>query len=672
MRAILNPLFQYQLAANQDIYKEVEKVHVDTFAAFTSTFLNESYFKLVDHVFQTNENGTDLDSEDQTLLSLFRNGFVSQGLVLPAGTQRDEYNAKLARIDELTDKYMAGLKDPSFVYFTAEELDGVSTQLLQTFEKGTGNETGKLGFDAGVVSTFTEVATTAKNETTRFVAFLAYAHRAPENIGFLKEQIELRLEVAQLLNYTTWVDYAISSGVARSRDTVLDFIADVGPKVRSKVEEELAALNEIKSKDAVVSPVGDADVVYRWDKEYYGEIERRTKYDVDAEKTAAYFPVNFTVPAILDFYGKIYGIYFDRIQGQDADALSPTGKGSDLVWHPDVWMYAVWDNDAYRDAYKVNGTGFRGYLHLDLFYREGVKDGSSEYEQCWSPGYIGPDGCEVLPSVMALLEFEKSDNEDVKPSLIPYADLPGLMHELGHCMHDLLSTTKSAQTHGTVGSPSDFVEFPSQFMENFSRVPEALKLITKHWSSYSPEAAEAWRKEQGSNATDAPLPPATMPDDLIAQVIKSTENARAIRQIGLLTLAQIDQDLYGFKTVSDAEGVDPAGLFNTVYRNFSGIPDPTDIGGGIHWGNFVGQIDQFSRDLYAGTLYSYAWCFVYAEDLFYSFFVDDPFNAEVGMRYRTEVLQPGASTDQLTLLTNFLGRAVSKDGYYKYLGVSTT
>ncbi|SMR53236.1 unnamed protein product [Zymoseptoria tritici ST99CH_1E4] len=256
--------------------------------------------------------------------------------------------------------------------------------------------------------------------------------------------------------------------------------------------------------------------------------------------------------------------------------------------------------------------------------------------------------------------------------------------------HDLLSTTKSAQTHGTVGSPSDFVEvrrlfkmrrceksptinqFPSQFMENFSRVPEALKLITKHWSSYSPQAAEAWRKEQGSNATDAPLPPATMPDDLIAQVIKSTENARAIRQIGLLTLAQIDQDLYGFKTVSDAEGVDPAGLFNTVYRNFSGIPDPTDIGGGIHWGNFVGQIDQFSRDLYAGTLYSYAWCFVYAEDLFYSFFVDDPFNAEVGMRYRTEVLQPGASTDQLTLLTNFLGRAVSKDGYYKYLGVSTT
>lgn len=129
-------------------------------------------------------------------------------MVLPAGSERDEYNAKLARIDELTNKYFAGLKDPGFVYFTAEELDGVSSQLLQTFEKGTGNETGKLGFDAGVYSTFWEVATTAKNETTRYVTFLAYAHRAPENIGFLKEQMRLRLEVAQLFNYTTWADYA--------------------------------------------------------------------------------------------------------------------------------------------------------------------------------------------------------------------------------------------------------------------------------------------------------------------------------------------------------------------------------------------------------------------------------------------------------------------------------
>jgi metallopeptidase MepB len=376
-----------------------------------------------------------------------------------------------------------------------------------------------------------------------------------------------------------------------------------------------------------------------------------------------------TIPAILGFYGDFYGIRFDRIQGPDADALSPTGNGSDLVWNEDVLMYALWDTQEFCDAYPdgIADDGFRGYLYLDLFYREGVKDGQGAYEQGLYPQYLRPDGSRSYASVTAVTNFEKSEDENVKPSLLEFGDLPTIMHELGHCMHDLLSSTSYTRTWGTQGVPIDFVEFPSQFMENFARVPEALKRISYHWSAFSDAAAAEWEKEQGANFTGE-LPPVALPDDLITHTINATNVLKGLATMNQIFYATYDQALHGVSTEEEAQALDPTVVYNQLFRNITGVPDPTDIGKGFKWSNgetdFTHLVSQ-----YAGNYYAYQWCLVYAEDMFYTKFITDPFNTEASFAYRTTVLQPGGARDPLASLTEYLGRAPNSEGYYQYLGI---
>lgn len=423
-----------------------------------------------------------------------------------------------------------------------------------------------------------------------------------------------------------------------------------------------------------------ADAVRRL---YYGEVERKTNYDVDENQVTAYFPANTTGPAILEFYGEIFGLKFYKIEGQDADELSPSGKGSDLVWHPDVMMYAVWDNQEYMEKYKVTDTGFRGYLYLDLFYREGVKSGGGGYMQPIQYGFQKEDGSYFASSCSVILNFQKS-NDTIKPSLFKHADVSSVMHELGHTMHNFLSQTAFSRTHGTAGVPSDFLEFPSQLMQNWARVPQTLQRISNHWSSFSPEAASAWRSEQQLDPTSA-LPPATMSDDLIAKVINSTQLLGGLDTLRQIWFALYDQNLSQLTSSDEAKSLDVTILYNTLGRNVTMIPDPSDLPStsGSDNNNEINNNDPnkwghgestFSniQDRYAGTYYAYQWCLVYAEDVFYSAFVDDPFSSEVGMRFRTQVLQPGGARDLKRILEEFLGReGLDLRGYERYLGIGS-
>lgn len=424
-----------------------------------------------------------------------------------------------------------------------------------------------------------------------------------------------------------------------------------------------------------------ADAVLRL---YYGEVERKTNYDVDENQVTAYFPANTTVPAILEFYGEIFGLKFYKIEGQDADELSPSGEGSDLVWHPDVMMYAVWDNQEYMEKYQVTDTGFRGYLYLDLFYREGVKSGGGGYMQPIQYGFQKEDGSYFASSCSVILNFQKS-NDTIKPSLFKHADVSSVMHELGHTMHNFLSQTAFSRTHGTAGVPSDFLEFPSQLMQNWARVPQTLQRISKHWSSFSSEAASAWRSEQQLDPTSA-LPPATMSDDLIAKVINSTQLLGGLDTLRQIWFALYDQNLSQLTSSDEAKSLDVTILYNTLGRNVTMIPDPSDLPSTTpqgdndnnnntndpnKWGHGESTFSNI-QDRYAGTYYAYQWCLVYAEDVFYSAFVDDPFSSEVGMRFRTQVLQPGGARDLKRILEEFLGReGLDLRGYERYLGIGS-
>ncbi|EGP90229.1 uncharacterized protein MYCGRDRAFT_69129 [Zymoseptoria tritici IPO323] len=427
--------------------------------------------------------------------------------------------------------------------------------------------------------------------------------------------------------------------MAGTTKAVDDFLTDLQTNIYPLGQSNLAILNALKQKDErLESPIGDRSIAYRWDQSYYNELQLNTTYDIDYTATKDYFPVNVTVPAVLDIYGEIYGLRFDHIDtaSPEADELSPTGKGSDLVWHPDVMMYAVWDNQAYRDANPAANRTFRGYLYFDLFVREGKtsETGISDQLRTRHPNHV----CASANSIQVVLNFQKSPDESIKPSLIGYYDIKSVMHELGHGTHDLTSITTYAWNHGTNGVPADFV---------------------RNWS---------WRKEQGE-APDAPLPPVTMPDDLIAKVVKSSALNQGIDALDQIAFSRVDRKLYGSTSLEEVQSTDDAAVYNEIFRRVSGFPDNSDLGQGNAWGNLIGQISQFVSAYYAGLYYSYQWCTAYAADVFYTAFYDDPFNSATGWRYRQTVLQPSGTKDIKKLLPAFLEREPNTDGYYRQLGI---
>ncbi|SMY21934.1 unnamed protein product [Zymoseptoria tritici ST99CH_1A5] len=665
--AQLQPFYVYDDAS--DIGGIASDIDANATSETTKTFTNADYFLLVDHIYQANlDDKSALSEENQLMLVSFWNAFASSGLNIPAGTQRDQFQTKQLRLDAIDSEFNRNLNSSLYVYFTAEEIEGVDPDVIQSFPNATGENAGKLKIDmfstAGI-----QVLNKCVNDTTRYGVYLAYAQTGSDNVQLVKESTKLRFELAQLNNLSSWDEYAIEGTMAGTTKAVDDFLTDLQTNIYPLGQSNLAILNALKQKDErLESPIGDRSIAYRWDQSYYNELQLNTTYDIDYTATKDYFPVNVTVPAVLDIYGEIYGLRFDHIDtaSPEADELSPTGKGSDLVWHPDVMMYAVWDNQAYRDANPaVNGT-FRGYLYFDLFIREG-KTSETGFENLFIPGF-SDNGELYAPSIRVVLNFQKSPDESIKPSLIGYYDIKSVMHELGHGTHDLTSITTYAWNHGTNGVPADFLEFPAMFMENFALIPEALKSISTHWSSFSPQAAEAWRKEQGE-APDAPLPPVTMPDDLIAKVVKSSALNQGIDALDQIAFSRVDRKLYGSTSLEEVQSTDDAAVYNEIFRRVSGFPDNSDLGQGNAWGNLIGQISQFVSAYYAGLYYSYQWCTAYAADVFYTAFYDDPFNSATGWRYRQTVLQPSGTKDIKKLLPAFLEREPNTDGYYRQLGI---
>ncbi|SMY25508.1 unnamed protein product [Zymoseptoria tritici ST99CH_1A5] len=646
--ALLYPVFLQRLGTKPELDDAINNLSSNTSAVGDNIMGNADFFKLVDYLYKSND--TSLDEEDRTSLKGLWSDIVDTGVNMPAD-QRNQYQNMNDRLIDIAHEFIKNVNtDHQYVYFTAEELQGVPATTLAGWANGTGENAGKYEIDVTIQNDYFGITSYAVNETTRYTAQLAYLSQCLENNALLSEAIELRLKVAQLMGYASWADLVLKDDIAHDSDT---------------------AYNKVKANDTgIVSPIGDHDIVYRFDNDYYVTELYAESVQLDDDAISAYFPIKTTIPAILALYGQIYGIYFDRIQGQDLDELSPTGNGTDLLWHPDVQLYAVWNNQAWL-ANNGGDDKFVGYMYLDLFYREGVKAGQGASARTLAPGYLKPDGCRYYSSSSAQTIHTKSDDEDSKPSLIQYYDLADTFNILGHNMQSLLAKTKYSANGGIIGTPIDWKEFPATFMENFAFLPDTLRNITRHWSSFSDQAAAEWRKEQGLDST-APLPPVVMPEDLIAAINNDTTPGTGLGVTEQLAYCFYDQAIHNITSLDAAKTLDVATLFGKTYREVILQPDATDLGLPYNYNNYQAIFTQLINPVYAGQYYSYLWCDAYAADVFYSFFKDDPFNPTTGMRYRTQVLQPGGSGDPLQGLKNFLGRDPNDQGYYESLNLTST
>lgn len=367
----------------------------------------------------------------------------------------------------------------------------------------------------------------------------------------------------------------------------------------------------------------------------------------------------------MDLYAQLFGLRFVRIDGKDSDQMSPSGNGSDLVWHPDVELYAVW-NDGYQPTDgQIEDDGFVGYLYLDLFYREGKK-GSGAFELGLDNGFEHADGSRYYPATVLVTTFQKSNT--AKPSLLQREEVQTIMHELGHGMHQLTSRVKYSRDHGPEGTPPDFFEAPSQMMENFAYVPAVLQRLSRHWSYLSPAAKEAWMKEQ--NNTSAQQPAEKFPEQLANDVRRNKNAWAAIDTLSQLVLAMYDMALHEPKSHKDAEAIDSTSLYYHMKKNITTVDGPEVLGQGWHWGHRQ-AIFSHIMDGYEAGYYSYLWSQVYCVDLFYTGFKPNPFSREAGTRFRRTVLEPGGTKDLEGVLEEFLGHKPSDKAFFEDMGIHT-
>ncbi|KAH0586331.1 hypothetical protein H2248_007575 [Termitomyces sp. 'cryptogamus'] len=491
------------------------------------------------------------------------------------------------------------------ITFTEEELKGVPHDVVSGYTKRTQDDKEVYDVTYKTPDIF-PIFKFAENPETRRRALEGHESRLEINVPILSKALDLRRKIAKLLGYKTWADYITEEKMVKSGHNVDDFLNDLENKLRPVGIKERAILLALKKKEHEEKGIPFNGEFYIWDYRYYDRKYTEETLELDDMLVKEYFPVDVVVPAILAIYQNLLNVRFEAFQGS--------------TWHPEVQQFTVWEKDAKDES------GFIGFCYLDLFPR------ASKYSHAavWPllPGYDLPDGKRSYPIAAMVANLAKPTPE--KPALMRHDDVVTFFHEMGHVFHGLLSKTKYARFHGT-SVARDFVEAPSQMLENWCWEPKVLEQMSSHYE------------------TRKPLSP-----ELIEKIIKS----RYVN-VGLFYLRQLFFAKFDLKVHTDQEAEDYTGLWNSLREKVSLVKAIKDCPGQGTFGHITGGYD-------AGY-YGYTYSLVFAADMYATVFKADPLDPTRGMRYRHDILRPGGSREELDSLKAFLGRPPNSDAFLKEL-----
>ena len=547
-----------------------------------------------------------IDREQQRLVDEQMRSYRRAGLALPA--------AERAEVERLR-KDLAGLNTQFAVNinaarapldFTAAELAGVPQSFLDS--PGVRQPDGRYRVMANVTWHAVAIAENADNPETRRRVNVARSQLAREtNTAVLSKLVVLRADIAHRLGYATWADYQVETRMAKTGATALKFEEDLVAGLQPKFDAEMETLRQLKAKDT-----GKADAkLEAWDVSYYTNKLLKDRYAVDTEALRVYFPYQSTLDGMFAIYQKIFGLKFTEV-------------GAPYVWAPGVQLYVVQDS--------VTGVPM-GAFYLDMFPRDGKFNHFACFPQ--KAGGVMADGRYDLPVAALLCNFPAPSAD--KPSLLKQADVVTLFHEFGHVMHGMLSRSRFV-AQGGFNVPQDFVEAPSQMLENWVWDKAVL-------DTFAADYRDSEKK---------------IPAETIAAIVaarQATEGIATRRQLafGLLDL--------GLHTLSPdaAWQADVVKLTNDVITRVT-LPPPPDTFLAGYIGHLAG---------YDAGYYGYLWAKVMAIDMA-SKFKEAPggfLDANVGRRLRDEVYGVGHTRDVAESVEKFLGRPRSQQPFLDYVGI---
>jgi metallopeptidase MepB len=546
--------------ALRDASTEAEKL-MDDYSIEAA--MREDVFNLVDAVLKKGEK---LDPESQRLLEKEHKSYVRNGLNIPAGPQRDRFKEIKKRLSQLGIAFSKNLnEEKGGIWFTAEELNGLPEDVLSLLKK----QDDKYWLTYKYPDLFPTLKYVTNSATRRRV-FIANENKCNQNVPLFREAILLRDEAARLLGYPNHAAFRIEDKMAKTTKTVDDFLADLRERLSQGGLDEIETLKKMKEEDLKSRGEKPDGRYYLWDHRFYDRMMEEKDYQLDQQLIAEWFPLQTTIRGMLEIFEQLFGLVFVEVVGKDRDAISPSGKGTDIVWHEEVQVFSVWDDEG-------EGGSFVGYLYLDLFPRTGKYGHAANFNL--QPGFIQENGTRRYPATALVCNFSKPTAK--KPSLLKHEEVTTLFHELGHGIHDLVSRTTYSRFHGT-NTVRDFVEAPSQMLENWCWTPSQLKALSRHYSSLSSDYYDSWKEANGS---DASKPEERIPDDLIQKLIKTKNLNGALFNLRQLHFGIFDMTIHEPKDHSSLEAMNISETYNALRKDISKIDGPEVLGEGNGWGN---------------------------------------------------------------------------------------
>ncbi|HEX8176991.1 MAG TPA: M3 family metallopeptidase [Pyrinomonadaceae bacterium] len=515
-----------------------------------------------------------------------------------AGVDKDEATRKRIKAlhEELVligQEFSRNIRDDkrTVIVNDVKELEGLPADYIERHKPG---PDGKITLTIDYPDSL-PVFSYAKNESLRRRMYIAYNNRAfPNNLAVLNRLVSKRHELANLVGFKTWADYITADKMVASSANASSFIDRIVRASGERAEREYQMLLKRKQQD-----VPDAKVINAWESTYYSELVRKSSYDFDTQSVRPYFPYERVEQGVLDVTGKLFGVTFKQVK--DAP-----------VWDKQVECYEMFENGR-----------LVGRFYLDMHPREGKYSHAAQFGV--RTGVAGKQ----IPEAVLVCNFPGGIEGD--PGLMEHDDVVTFFHEFGHLLHTLFAGRHRWVGVGGISTEQDFVEAPSQMLEEWAWEAPVLQSFARHYKTNEP-----------------------IPTELVRQMRRASEFGEGLRVRRQMVYARLSLSIYD----REPGKVDTDALIKQITEQYQPFPFVEDT----HFQTSFGHLDGYSA-----VYYTYMWSLVIAKDMFSQFNKANMFAPEVARRYRERVLAPGGSKPAARLVEDFLGRPFSFEAWQKWL-----
>ena len=571
--------------------------------------LNADLFQKVKAVYEK-RNELGLAPDQMKLLEDNYKGFVRGGANLSDEDKElySKWSEELSLITLQFSKNVLAATNAYVLNITDSTKLGGLPEFVKTMAAETASEKGLEGWaftlDAPSYSPFLKYS---DERELRKQIWTAYNTRAiggeNDNTEIVNKIVDLRIKIADILGYETYADYALEERMAKNKLTVNEFIKNLLEPSMPFAKKDVADVYAYAKKNGF-----EDSQLQSWDFSYWSEKYQQAEYSLSAEELKPYFQLESCIDAVLGLATRLYGITFKELDNVP-------------VYHPDVKVYEVNDADG---------------SHLALFYADFFPR-ASKRGGAWMTEFRGQsirNGVEYRPFISTVMNFTKPTAD--APALITHDELTTFLHEFGHALHGIFAQGRYGSLTGTNVS-RDFVELPSQIMENWAFEPEYLNSFAKHYQTGEP-----------------------IPAELIEKVVAAKNYLAGYAQVRQLHFGYLDMAWHSLTELPSESAVE---FEQKVLAPYAVMP-------AVEGSAFSTSFSHIFSGGYSAGYYSYKWAEVLEADAFSLFKEKGIFNTEVSNSFRKNILEKGGAEDEAVIYRNFRGHDPQPEALMKKLGLT--